>query len=147
MTLPRTSALILGTILTCGAEISLAFDMGNMMNPSKWMGSKSNRDNYDDGPQGGPGYGYGGPGGAYGGPGYGYRGPGGAYGGPGYGYRGPGGGYSGPVYGYGIPGGYGGPAGYAAPTGYGSPRAGAAEQSEIDALKERVRVLEGAGSR
>jgi len=83
-----------------------AFDMGNMMNPSKWMGGKD-RDRYDDdyydddyyGPQ--PGYGYGG----YGAPGY------GGYGLPGYG-----GGYGSPGYGgYGLPG-YGG--GYGLP-GYG----------------------------
>jgi len=76
-----------------------AFDMGNMMNPSKWMGGKKDRDRYDDdyyeddfyGPP--PGYGYGG----YGYPGY------GGYGYPGYG------GYGAPGYGgYGLPG-YGGP--------------------------------------
>jgi hypothetical protein len=137
--LRRTLPLLLGTLLTSGTGTTLAFDMGNMMNPSKWMGGGNDRDYYDDGPGGGPGYGYGGPRG-YGGPGYrygapsGYGGPG-AYGGPGYGYGGPG---------YGGPRGYGGPAyGYGAPVGYGSPPAGAGEQSEIDALKERIRVLEG----
>ena len=116
ITLPRTLALILGTTLVCGAETGLAFNMGNMMNPSQWMGGKNDRDDYDGGPQGGPGYGYGEPVGRYGGP-----------------------------YGYGGPGGYGSPAGYGAPTGYGSPPVDAGEQSEINALRERVRVLEGAG--
>ena len=129
ITLPRTLALILGTTLVCGAETGLAFNMGNMMNPSQWMGGKNDRDDYDGGPQGGPGYGYGGPGGGYGGP-YGYGGPEGGYGGP---------------YGYGGPEGDGSPAGYGAPTGYGSPPVDAGEQSEINALRERVRVLEGAG--
>jgi hypothetical protein len=51
-----------------------AFDMGNMMNPSKWMGGDDDHDRYDDYGYGGPGYGYGGyPGYGYGGyPGYGY---------------------------------------------------------------------------
>jgi hypothetical protein len=53
-----------------------AMDFGNMMNPSKWMGGGNNNRNYGGGPgYGGPGYGYGGPGGYRGGPGYG--GPGG----------------------------------------------------------------------
>lgn len=72
-----------------------AFNMGNMMNPSKWMGN-NNRDRYDDdyyydrrgpyGPYGGYGGPYGGYGGPYGGyPGYGYGGyPGYGYGAPGY---------------------------------------------------------------
>ena len=44
-----------------------ALDMGNMMNPSKWMGGNNDRydDYYDE-----PGYGYGGPGYGYGGPVY-----------------------------------------------------------------------------
>ncbi|MGD8850782.1 MAG: hypothetical protein PVI28_00005, partial [Gammaproteobacteria bacterium] len=51
-----------------------AFDMGNMMNPSKWMGGNNDRyDDYDElGYGGGPGFGgpgFGGPG--FGGPGYG----------------------------------------------------------------------------
>ncbi len=73
-----------------------AFDMGNMMNPSKWVGGNNDRyddddDYYDYGPP--PGYGgYGGPGyGGYGAPGY-----GGGYGGPGYG------GYGAPGYGGGT---------------------------------------------
>jgi hypothetical protein len=81
------------------AGTAQAFDFGNMMNPSKWMGGDNDR--YDDyrGGYGYPGYGYGGyPGyGGYGGyPGY------GGYGGyPGYG------GYGG-YPGYGGYGGYGG---------------------------------------
>jgi hypothetical protein len=86
-----------------------AFDMGNMMNPSKWVGGDKDRDRYDDdyydyGPP--PGYGgYGMPGyGGYGAPGYGgYGMPGyGGYGAPGYGGYGGGpgyGGYGAPVYG------------------------------------------------
>ena len=113
------------------ANPAAAFDMGNMMNPSKWMGGGNNdRDRYDD-YYDGPGYGYGGPG--YGGPGYGY----GGYGGPGYGgYGGPGyGGYGGgPGYGYG--GGYGGAPGYGA-AGTGS------REAEIQQLKDRLRQLEG----
>ncbi len=86
-----------------------AFDMGNMMNPSKWVGGNHNRDRYDDDDYY-PDYGYGGYGG-YGAPGY------GGYGAPGYG------GYGAPGYGgYGAPGlgGYGAPGlgGYGAP-GYG----------------------------
>ena len=113
------------------ANTAYAFDMGNMMNPSKWM-NNNNNDRYDD-YRGGPGYGYGGPGYGYGGPGYGYGGyPG--YGGPGYGYYG---GYPG----YGAPGyGYGGYPGYGAPTvvvpGNGS------NGSEVQQLKARIRELE-----
>jgi hypothetical protein len=68
--LRRTLALILGSTMMCGAGVGFAFNMGNMMNPSKWMGGNRDRDRdyYDDGPRGGPGYGYGGPGGGYGGP-------------------------------------------------------------------------------
>jgi hypothetical protein len=75
-----------------------AFDMGNMMNPSKWFGGNRDHDDYYYDRWGGPGYG-----------GYGY-GPGwGGYG-PGWGGYGPGwGGYPGYGYGYGAPGyGYGG---------------------------------------
>ena len=145
ITLRRPLALILGAVMTVGTGASFAFDMGNMMNPSKWMGGGSDRDYYEDGPWGGPGYGYGGP--------RGYGGPGG-FGGPDYGYGGAGGyGGSGYDYGYGSPGGYGGPGGYAgpggygAPAGYGSPPAGAGAQSEVEALKERIKVLEAAGVR
>jgi hypothetical protein len=131
------------------ANSAYAFDMGNMMNPSKWMGGNKDKDRYDDyydgpgyGYGGAPGYGYGGdPGYGYGGaPGYGYGGaPGYGYGGvPGYGYGGaPGYGYGGaPGYDYGTVPGYGG-----APT-YGTPGAGSNE-AEIQRLKERLRQLEG----
>jgi len=85
---------ILGLLL---ANTSHAFNFGNMMNPSKWMGSNKDDDYYDRRDY--PGYGYGGPGWGY--PGYGYGGPGWGY--PGYGYGAPGwGGY--PGYGYGAPG-------------------------------------------
>jgi hypothetical protein len=78
------------------ASTSYAFNFGNMMNPSKWMGSSGDNDRYDRRDY--PGYGYGGPGWGY--PGYGYGGPGWGY--PGYGYGAPGwGGY--PGYGYGAP--------------------------------------------
>jgi hypothetical protein len=100
-----------------------AMDMGNMMNPSKWMGGNSNRDRYDDdydrrGYDRAPGYGYGGA------PGYG----GGA---PGYGYGGA------PGYGGGSPGyGYGGAPAYEAPK-------TESNEAEIMRLKERIRQLEG----
>ena len=121
------------------ANPAAAFDMGNMMNPSKWMGGGNNdRDRYDD-YYDGPGYGYGGPG--YGGPGYGY----GGYGGPGYGgYGGPGyGGYGGPGYGgYGGGPGYGYGGGYGGAPGYGAAGTGSRE-AEIQQLKDRLRQLEG----
>ena len=132
--------------VACFLSVSTAhaFNLGNVMNPSKWMGGKNDDDYYDDYP-GGPGYGP--PPGYYGGPGYG--GPGG-YGPPGYG--GPGG-YGAP--GYGAPG-MGapadGPQGYGAP-GVGAPGVGAPAYSapaatsghdaaEIARLKERIRALE-----
>jgi len=112
-----------------------AFDMGNMMNPSKWMGGNRDRDRYDD-DYDRPGYGYGAP------PGYGYGGaPGYGYGGvPGYGYGGaPGYGYGGvPGYGYGATPGY----GYGGTPGYSQPGTGSNEE-EINRLKERIRQLEG----
>jgi len=115
------------------ASSAYAFDMGNMMNPSKWMGG--NKDRYDD-YRGGPGYG--GPG--YGGPGYGYGGyPG--YGGPGYGYGGyPA--YGGPGYGYGGYPAYGGYPGYGASPTIVVPGSGSSN-SEIQQLKARIRELEG----
>ena len=138
--------VLIGAASLLLANSAMAFDMGNMMNPSKWMGGSSDRyddDYYYDGPGygypgGPPGYGYGAPPGlGYGGPGYGYGGP------PGYGYGGPGYGYGGaPGYGYG-----GGPAyGYGHTTTYGAPGSGANE-AEIRRLKERVRQLEGGGLR
>jgi hypothetical protein len=100
------------------AGTAQAFNLGNMMNPSKWMGSNNRDDDYYN--RGYPGYGYGGPGwGGY--PGYGYGGPGwGGY--PGYGYGAPGWGYPG----YGAPG-YGYP-GYGAGA---SPAQGGSNQREI----------------
>jgi hypothetical protein len=81
------------------AHQACAMDMGNMMNPSKWMGGNSHNDRYDD-YRGGPGYG-GGPGGYGGGPGGYGGGPGGYGGGPGdYGYGGGPGGYGGGPGGY-----------------------------------------------
>lgn len=133
---------VVASLLVAGS--AAAFNMGDMMNPSKWMGGNKDRDRYDDdyyyeGPgYGGPGYGYGGPGYGYGGPGYGYGG------GPGYGYGGPG--YGGPGYGYGGgPGyGYGGAPAYGAG---GAPAYGAggggSREAEIMQLKERLKQLEG----
>lgn len=171
--LRRSLIAILGTLVVGATTPSVAFNMGDMMNPSKWMGGGRNRDRgYDDGPYGGPGYGYGGPGGYGGGPGFGGPGYGGYGGGPGYG------GYGGPEYGYGGPGGYGGGPGYGpgggypggygsgapadygsapiappAPTGstmpvYGAPSSvPAGGQSELERLRNRVRELEGSGVR
>jgi hypothetical protein len=86
--------VIIGLLI---AGASHAFDMGKMMNPSKWMGSDKDDDYYDR-----RGYGYGGPGWGYPGYGYGYGAPGwGGY--PGYGYGAPGWGAY-PGYGYGAPG-------------------------------------------
>ena len=76
ITMYRGFFMMIGLLL---ANTSHAFDMGNMMNPSKWMGSNNRDDDYYDH----RGYGYGGPGwGGYG------------YGAPGYGYPGYGGGNS-----------------------------------------------------
>jgi len=100
-----------------------AFDMGKMMNPSKWMGGNKDRDRYDD-YYGGPSYGY--PGGP---PGYGYGGAPG-YGPPGYGYGGAPGYGAAPAYGYG-----------GAPT-YGAPASGST-QEELMQLKNRIRQMEG----
>jgi len=116
------------------ANPACAFDMGDMMNPSKWTGGNNDRDRYYD--DYGPGYGY--PGGY---PGYGYGGyPGYGYGGaPGYGY----GGYPGyggePGYGYGGDPGYGGGPGYGGA--YGAPGTESRE-AEIKRLKSRLRQLE-----
>ena len=114
-----------------------AFDMGKMMNPSKWMGGSKDKDRYDD-YYDGPGYGY--PGGP---PGYGYGGaPGYGYGGaPGYGYGGAPGYGAAPGYGYGGAPGYGAAPGYGGAPAYGTPGTGSNE-AEIMRLKERVRQLE-----
>jgi hypothetical protein len=123
------AACIASSLLLTGT--AHAFDMGNMMNPSKWMGS-NNHDRYDD-YRGGPGYGYGGPG--WGGPGWGGPGYYGGY--PGYGAPYGYGGYPG----YGAPGyGYGGYPGYGGSTivvpGNGS------DSSEVRQLKARIQQLE-----
>ena len=118
------------------ANSASAFDMGKMMNPSKWMGGNKDRDRYDD-YYGGPGYGY--PGGP---PGYGYGGAPG-YGPPGYGYGGAPG-YGPPGYGYGGVPGYGAAPAYGyggAPT-YGAPASGST-QEELMQLKNRIRQMEG----
>lgn len=130
MLLRRSLVAILATIAASASVPSSAFNFGNMMNPSRWMGGGGDRDyGYDDGPWGGPGYGYGG----YG-PGYGAYGPG--YAAPGYGY----GGYPG-YYGYGAPGFYAAPPS-ATPT-YGAPSSGpTGGQSEIEQLRKRVQELE-----
>jgi len=118
------------------ANSASAFDMGKMMNPSKWMGGNKDRDRYDD-YYGGPGYGY--PGGP---PGYGYGGAPG-YGPPGYGYGGAPG-YGPPGYGYGGAPGYGAAPAYGyggAPT-YSAPASGST-QEELMQLKNRIRQIEG----
>jgi hypothetical protein len=116
------------------ANTAYAFDMGNMMNPSKWMGGNKDNDRYDD-YRGGPGYGYGGPG-------YGYYGAYPGYGGPGYGYYGGYPGYGGPGYGYGGYPAYGGYPGYG-----GTPSVvvsgSGSNNAEIQQLKDRIRQLEG----
>ena len=110
------------------ANPASAFDMGNMMNPSKWMGNKKDDDRYYDDYYDGPGYGYGGPGYGYGAPGYG--------GDPAYGYGGA------PGYG-GDPGyGVGGGPGYGGAPAYGGAPGTESKEAEIMRLKERLRQLE-----
>ena len=142
--------LAFSLLLTMPAQ---AFDMGNMMNPSKWVGGNNDRDRYDDdyydyGPP--PGYGYGG----YGAPGY------GGYGAPGYGgdpamqglqaydygtsgAPSTGSSYTGPSYG----GNYTGPSDTSrsggGQSGYG-PGITTDDQMEIQRLKDRIRKLEQA---
>jgi hypothetical protein len=84
---------VVATVSVLLAGTAHAFNMGNMMNPSKWMGGNSDSDRYDD-------Y-YGGPGGYGGGPGY-YGGAPGYYGGGPGGYGGAPG-YNGGVPNYGAP--------------------------------------------
>lgn len=117
------AALVASSLLL--ANSAHAFDMGNMMNPSKWMNNDNDRyDNY----RYGPGYGYGGPG-------YGYYGGYPGYGGPGYG------GYYGGYPGYGAPGyGYGGYPGYGGSTVV--VPGNSAGNSEVQQLKDRIRQLE-----
>ncbi len=109
LNLRRAVLLTFSIAMATGSGASYAFDMGKMMNPSKWFGGNRDRGDYYGDRRGGygygaPGYGYGGPGYGYGGPGYGYGAPGYGYGGPGYGYGAPGYGYGRPGYGYGAPG-------------------------------------------
>jgi hypothetical protein len=150
---------VVATVSVLLAGTAQAFNMGNMMNPSKWMGGNSNSDRYDDyyggpgGYGGAPGYYGGGPGGYGGGPGYYGGGPG--YGGdPGYG-GGPGGYGGGPGYYGGAPGGYGGAPGYNGVTpNYGAPAVGGtpeystpsggsgSDAAEIERLKQRIKKLE-----
>jgi hypothetical protein len=127
----RQKTKILGGILLTvgllGAGTGHAFNFGNMMNPSKWMGGN---DDYDDN---------------YYGPGYGYRGYGPGYGGgpygapPGYGYGAPG--YA-PGYGYGGVPAYGGAPAYQAAPSVPAAAPDSGSDQEIERLKERIRVLE-----
>ena len=116
------------------ANSAYAFNIGNIMNPSKWMGGNKNNDRYGD-YYGGPGYGggYPGYGGGYPSYGGGYPSYGGGYPSYGGGYPGYGGNY--PSYGGNYPG-YGGTPAYSAP-GTGP------NEAEIMRLKERIRQLEG----
>jgi len=130
LTLIAAAASVVGSLAY--VPTAEAFNFGNMMNPSRWMGGDRDRyddDYYDDGPYGGRGWG----GGPWGGPGY---------GGPGYGYGAPGyGGYGAP--GYGVPA-YGAPAvaapAPAAPAPAAAPSKGSA--GEVEALKRRIEELE-----
>jgi hypothetical protein len=121
--------------LTVYAPVSQAFNFGNMMNPSRWMGG-DRYDDYDEGyyggPYGGPGFGY-----PYGGYAPGYGAPG--YGTPGYGAPAPG--YAAPAYPLApaaVPG--------VAPAPVQAPASGAApvDSAEVQALKRRVEELEAA---
>ena len=60
----RNKAIKLSAVIAASsllfAGAAQAFNMGNMMNPSRWMGGNNNNDRYDD-YYGGPG-GYGGAG-------------------------------------------------------------------------------------
>ena len=74
MILRRAVILTFSIAIVTGSGISYAFDMGNMMNPSKWFGGNRDRGDYYGDRWGGPGYGYGAPG--YGRQDYGYGSPG-----------------------------------------------------------------------
>ncbi|NEV63893.1 hypothetical protein [Thiorhodococcus minor] len=129
MSLKPYKALSVLTLTTAAtlmafAPVSQAFNFGNMMNPSRWMGGSNDRydDRYDEPYWGGPyGGGYGYPG-AYGSP---YGMP---YGAPGFGM---------PPAGYGAPG-YGG----APATPQAAPQAPSSSSSEVEALKRRIEELE-----
>ena len=106
------------------ASATHAFNMGNMMSPSRWMGNNNDNDRYDDDYGYRDGYGYGGA------PGYGYGGM------PGYGYGG--------VPGYGGYGGVPGYGGYGGAPAYNAPGANA-DAEEIRRLKDRIKKLEESG--
>ncbi|QIK38847.1 hypothetical protein GWK36_13640 [Caldichromatium japonicum] len=121
----KLSALSFSLCVVGLGEVStaLAFDFGNMMNPSRWFGGGDRYDRYYDDWYGGP---WGGPYGPYGYPGF--------YGAP----------YSWP--GFGVP-----PVGYGITPGYGAAPTPAQPQSsnpnrvdpkEIETLKRRVEQLE-----
>lgn len=133
-TMKICSALTVTAGLLCAVPV-YAFDMGNVMNPSKWMGGGNDRDRYDDNYRyPGPGYGYGGPG---------YPPPG--YGAPGYGYGDPGYGAA-PGYapGYGVAPGQGQAPAYGGAPGYPAGSSSQDTAEEVERLRERVRVLEEA---
>jgi hypothetical protein len=115
--LKRAIVVVFITSMFAGTGIAYAFDMCNMMNPSKWRGDYRDRRDRDD---------------------Y-YRD---SRVDSGHGYRGRSYGYDSPRYDYGGP-----PArgyGYTAPR-YGAPHARSdALQAEIDQLKQRIRNLEKA---
>lgn len=81
---PKTTiaATALGLAALTAVNAAQAFNMGNMMNPSRWFNDNDRYDRYHD--RYGP-YGWGGP--------YGWSGPYGGYGPHGYGWGGPYGGY------------------------------------------------------
>ena len=154
----QTRTAIFSSILLASSLLlampAQAFDMGNMMNPSKWVGGDKKRDRYDDdyydyydyGPP--PGLGYGAPGYGYGAPGYGGYGVGPEQGLQAYDYATPGapsygGSYTGPSYG----GNYTGPSDQSraggGQSGYG-PGVTTDDQLEIQRLKDRIRRLEQA---
>ena len=65
--LRQVGILIFGAATVTGAGIGHASDMGNMMNPSGWMGGNRDYGNCYGGPASGPGYGDGVPAYRYGG--------------------------------------------------------------------------------
>lgn len=123
----------LATLAACMSHVpvSQAFNFGNIMNPSRWMGGDRYDDPYYDdpyygGPYGDPYLGYGYPG-AYGAP---YGAP---YGMPGFGA---------PPLGYGAPG-YPGGAPAVAPAAPPAPaKSNSADREEVEALKRRIEQLE-----
>jgi len=112
--LKQAIVVIFSTAMFTGTGITYAFDMCNMMNPSKLRGDYKDRDNYYRGPGVDSDYGYKGHSYGYGSPGYGYGGP------PVPGNR-----YTAPAYGAPQPG-------------------SDALQAEIEQLKQRIKNLEKA---